>query len=321
MDSRMKKAATALLCMQRHSWEQGMAMQAFLECGQMEEVIALAYEAVYRRTEDGRAAVIGAADAVTDPCSVGEALLRACDLTQDKSLIEGKEALLAWALFRAPRNEEGVVYHLDTGRQFWVDSMYMLPPFLAAAGHIPEALNNLYGYWNALFDREAELMCHMWDDERKVYVRDAHWGTGNGWALAAMARMMGLLPAEYESDRKRIQEMVQVLLDSLLKRMRAEGFFHDVVDDASTFVETNLSQMTAYTIFRGTNEGWLDRGYLPAAQQMRSAAAGAQNRFGFVENVCGAPTFDKPGLSPEGQAFFLLMENEAGKGQNSYGKF
>lgn len=321
MENRVEKAKRCLLSMQRHSWEQGLAMQAFYEQGDMELVVCLAHEAVYRATKDGRAAAIGVFDAVTDPCAVGEALLAACELTKDETLIKGKDALLAWALEKAPKSSEGVLYHLNTSRQFWVDSMYMLPPFLAAAGHIPEALNNLYGYWNALFDREAELMCHMWDDERKVYVRDAHWGTGNGWALAAMARMMGLLPAEYESDRKRIQEMVQVLLDSLLKRMRAEGFFHDVVDDASTFVETNLSQMTAYTIFRGTNEGWLDRGYLPAAQQMRSAAAGAQNRFGFVENVCGAPTFDKPGLSPEGQAFFLLMENEAGKGQNSYGKF
>lgn len=29
--------------------------------------------------------------------------------------------------------------------------------------------------------------------------------------------------------------------------------------------------------------------------------------------VTAAPSFDKPGISPEGQAFFLLMENAAGK--------
>jgi hypothetical protein len=30
--------------------------------------------------------------------------------------------------------------------------------------------------------------------------------------------------------------------------------------------------------------------------------------YGLVQGVCGAPTFDKPGVAPEGQAFFLMME-------------
>lgn len=202
-ENKMEKAARALLCMQRHSWEQGTAMQAFLEWGKMEVVEALAYEAVYRRMEDGRAATIGFMDAVTDPCSVGEGLLRVCEMIKDEKLLEGYEALLTWALRKAPRNEEGVLYHLTTSKQFWVDSMYMLPPFLIAAGHVEEALVNFYGYWEVLFDRKAKLMHHMWDDEKKIYIRDAHWGTGNGWTLAAMARMIRLLPAEYE-DRKSV---------------------------------------------------------------------------------------------------------------------
>ena len=35
------------------------------------------------------------------------------------------------------------------------------------------------------------------------------------------------------------------------------------------------------------------------------------DRFGFVRNVCGAPTFDRPGVAPEGQAFFIMMEAAA----------
>ena len=45
MDKR-KKAAMALLCMQRYSWEQGTAMQAFLESGEDEIVLKMAKEAV-----------------------------------------------------------------------------------------------------------------------------------------------------------------------------------------------------------------------------------------------------------------------------------
>lgn len=194
MNEKTERAKRALLAMQRHSWEQGLAMQAFYEQGDMETVTFLACEAVYRSTEDGRAATIGVFDAVTDPCSVGEVLLAVCERTKDEALIKGKDALLTWALERAPRNEDGVLYHLDTCKQFWVDSMYMLPPFLAAAGYYEEALQNFYGYYEALYDKEQGLMSHMWDDEKKTFIRKAHWGTGNGWALAAMVRMQALLP-------------------------------------------------------------------------------------------------------------------------------
>ncbi|MBV8276885.1 MAG: glycosyl hydrolase, partial [Verrucomicrobia bacterium] len=39
----------ALLSMQRNSWEQGVAMDAFFEQGDRDVVIALAKEAAYRR--------------------------------------------------------------------------------------------------------------------------------------------------------------------------------------------------------------------------------------------------------------------------------
>ena len=311
MDNRQEKAARCLLAMQRHSWEQGCAMQAFYEWGRMEEVTALAYEAVYRRMEDGRLATIGVTDAITDPCSVGEALIAACRATNDPKLIEGKEALLQWALQKAPRNERGVLYHLNTSEQFWVDSMYMLPPFLAAAGCCAEALTNLSGYYEALYDKKAGLMCHMWDDAAKAYIRDAHWGSGNGWALASMARMIGLLPEEYADEIEKIKGMAGTLLERTLAYMRPDGLFYDVLDDETTFVETNFSQMAAYTIYRGMSDGWLPESLLPKAEKMRAAANSKMNEFGFICDVCGAPTFDKPGHSPEGQAFYLLMEHAA----------
>ena len=54
-----KQVKDALLCMQRHSWEQGVAMQAMLETGDLPAVILMAHEAVNRQTADGRAATIG----------------------------------------------------------------------------------------------------------------------------------------------------------------------------------------------------------------------------------------------------------------------
>jgi len=66
--------------------------------------------------------------------------------------------------------------------------------------------------------------------------------------------------------------------------------------------------MLAYAIYRGVQFGVLDRGYLDQAAVMRRAALAKVDRYGFVQDVAGAPRFDRPGTSPEGQAFTLLME-------------
>ncbi|MDR2749845.1 MAG: glycoside hydrolase family 88 protein, partial [Clostridiales bacterium] len=133
----------SLLAMQRYSWEQGVTAQAFLEQGNMPLVIALSMEAANRALPDGRVADIGHSGAATDPCSVGEALLASVQATGDEKMSYAYDGLLEWALHKAPRNSKGVVYHFDSTKQFWSDSMYMLPPFLAASGFYAEALLNI----------------------------------------------------------------------------------------------------------------------------------------------------------------------------------
>jgi hypothetical protein len=44
---------------------------------------------------------------------------------------------------------------------------------------------------------------------------------------------------------------------------------------------------------------------------MRAAARAKVDQYGFVQGVCGAPTFDQAGVAAEGQAFFLMMEAAA----------
>ena len=102
--------------------------------------------------------------------------------------------------------------------------------------------------------------------------------------------------------------MLKEQLDICLKWMRLDGLFHDVVDDPNTFVETNLGQMLSYAIYRGIQLGVLEKKYLEKAEKMRAAALAKVDRYGFVQDVAGAPRFDRPGTSPEGQAFTLLME-------------
>ncbi|HUI73064.1 MAG TPA: glycoside hydrolase family 88 protein [Spirochaetia bacterium] len=305
------RVKTALLCMQRHSWEQGVAAQAFLESGETDLVILCAKEAAARQLADGRLAVMGGATAVTDPAAVGEALLFAARATGDESLERAAARMIDWLLHRAPRTTDGILYHLHDRPQVWVDSFYMAPPFLCAAGYHEEALKQIHGYRKLLHDPSCGLMSHIWDDGLRAFARKAFWGVGNGWALAGMTRVIQALPAELKQERETLKGWVREGVDVCLARMRVDGLFHDVVDDPSTFVETNLAQMLSYVIFRGMSAGWIDAGYLKHAEKMRHAAQGKVDRFGLVHGVCSSPHFDRPGTAAEGQAFFLLMETAA----------
>jgi unsaturated rhamnogalacturonyl hydrolase len=301
----------ALLSMQRNSWEQGVAMDAFFEQGDRDVVIALAKEAAYRITPDGRPAMIRPDEGITDPCSVGEALIFAFQETDDKELGDACDSLLNWALKSAPRNQDGIVYHVPNRPEFWIDSMYMLPPYLAAAGHPEEALHQIRGYRTALFDPHAGLFGHKWDDEKQAFVRKDFWGVGNGWAAAGLARTIDLLPETMSSQKRELVQITRALVDCLLQYKRSDWLFHDVIDDPGSFVEVNLSQMLAYSIYRGLIAGWLSGEYEKAARSLRQAVCGKVDRFGLVQGVCGAPHFDKPGVAAEGQAFYLMLDAAA----------
>lgn len=305
------KVRRVMLSMQRHAWEQGVAAQALLERGDTELVILLAREAVLRQWEDGRLGQICDNHGVTDPAANGEAVLFAAEAADDPALKAAAGKMLDYLLRVAPKTKDGVLHHIDDKPQVWVDSVYMAPPFLAVAGRPDEAVRQVEGFRRLLWNPEAKLFSHIWDDGRSAFERRAFWGVGNGWAAAGMTRVAAALPAAMAEDKRRLTGYIKDVIDGCLARQREDALFHDVVDDRSTFVETNLAQMLAYAIYRGVKAGWLDASYRPRADRMRAAAEAKVDDQGYVRDVCGSPTFEAPGVATEGQAFFLLMEAAA----------
>ena len=304
----IEKVKHALLTMQRYSWEQGAAAQAFLELGETDTVVLMAREAILRARDDGRLGLMGDNHAVTDPAANGEAVLFAAQETGDPALRAAAHNMLDYLLAQAPRTSEGTLHHITNKPQVWIDSMYMAPPFLAAADHPAEAVRQIEGFRDLLWLSEKQLFAHIWDDGEGVFLRQACWGVGNGWAAAGMTRVIRALPATMADQKVRLINQIRAVLDGCLAHQRNDSLFHDVIDDPATFVETNLAQMLAYTIYRGVAGGWLDTTYLQAADGMRKAAHRKVDPYGLVQDVCGAPHFDHPGTATEGQAFFLLME-------------
>jgi rhamnogalacturonyl hydrolase YesR len=216
--------------------------------------------------------------------------------------------MLDYLLHRAPKTDDGILYHNDPELWVWSDAAYMAPPFLAVAGQPREAIKQLEGFRARLLDPEKRLYSHIWDEEKQAFQRQDCWGVGNGWTAAGITRVIRALPQDMVRERQRLVGYAREVIDGCLAHQREDGLFHDIVDKPTTFVETNLAQMLAYSIYRGITGGWLDLAYREPADRMREAAHSKVDSYGLVQGVCGSPHFDHPGTATEGQAFFLLME-------------
>lgn len=305
---RLQKVINAMLCMQRASWEQGVAMQALWELGETQLAYLMAKESVLRQLPDGRLSVLYTDNGVTDPAASGEVVLKISQETGDNEFVEAHKKMLDFILNKAPKSSGGIIYHILSGPEIWIDSMYMLPPFLSTSGEYNEAVKQIKGIRKALWNPEKKLYSHRWHDEKKTFPNKKFWGVGNGWALAGIARVIDHLPENMHAERNILISYELENIEGCLHYLRPDGLFHNVIDDPNTFIETNLSQMLAYTIYRGIKSGWLSDVFFEKAEIMRKAAISKVDRYGFVADVCGAPHFNSPGRATEGQAFFLLME-------------
>ena len=304
-------ALFAMMGFQRASWEQGVAGQALLETGEREAAIALAHASLVHVNASGVVAAGGGS--TTDPLMLGDCLWWAARETGDPALVKAADDMLQFALQGAPRAEDGTPYHQAGSREMWSDGSFTTPPFLAAAGQYDAAVAQLLGVHRRLWDPNKKLIHHRWSEPKQVLVDPRFWGGGNGWTAAAFARVIRSLPPDRQTDRARLAAMLRELIDGCLTHQRPDGLFYDEVDNPSSYVETDLAAMLAYAIYESVRGGWLPADYLAPADRMRAAVRAKVDHFGFVQGVAGAPYFDRPGISTEGQAFFILMEASARK--------
>ena len=302
-----EKAKNAMLAMQRASWEQGTAIQAMIECADYDMLRLLVNAAIVRQTRDGRTSMLGSNNNVTDPVAAGYGILKCHELFGDENYKQAADRLYNYCINAAPRNEAGTVYHLNNRREIWSDSVYMLPPFLAAYGDYDECLKQIRGYRACLWNTEKKLFSHRWSDDENSFINARFWGGGNGWAAAAFAIIYELLLADRQDYKTEIASYLTELLEGLQTNLRPDGLFNDFVGEPDSFVETNLSQMAAFAIFKSIKTGAIDAKYLEFAKKMKAGALSKVDEYGYVQGAAGSPSFNSPGTSTEAQAFLLMM--------------
>lgn len=254
--------------------------------------------------------------------AIGHGVLDFYDRTgEDRYLAaarRAKESLLSF-----DRTENGGIPHHDPDqagmKSLWIDSVYMMCPFLARLGALDddqeafdEAAKQLLVHAKHLQDPATGLFRHIWVETPNYYPQGTFWARGNGWAAASLVEVLDRLPESHD-DRDELLSILQTLSASLLDYQDGGGFWPNIVDDPHTPLETSGTTMFAYAFLRALDLGLLGRDeYREAANSAIEAAARVVDDNGAVTRVAGPPGGPEAPLTdtPYGQGWFLMAAHE-----------
>jgi len=199
--------------------------------------------------------------------------------TGDKKYLE-KGKLLADDEYKTARPDG-----LSTYTRFWVDDMYMVSSLQAQAYkslkdtlYLNRAARQLVVYCDKL-QRPNGLFYHR--DDAPFY-----WGRGNGWAAAAMAEVLPLLPSENKYYAPLMNSYLK-MMEALLGCQGEDGMWHQLLDDPASFAETSCTGMFVFALATGIEKGWLPADkYLGKTTKGWNALAGYIDDKGGVREVC-----------------------------------
>ncbi len=196
----------------------------------------------------------------------------------------------------------------------WVDALHMaMPPFVrvAADQRDPAVLEKLY----ALYSHPKRTLA-LYDAGHGFWYRDARWAPpsgvlsptgrpvfwsrGNGWAMAAHAKTLELLPATDPRHRE-YADTLAGMAAALRASQRADGFWSVNLGDPDDFPgpETSGTGLATFGLAYGVRAGILDRKkYLPVAARawnaMATRAVHRDGYVGYVQNVANSPDSGQP---------------------------
>lgn len=198
----------------------------------------------------------------------------------------GDEHYLNKPLFLANHEFEKVQEDgLSSFTRFWVDDMYMVGSLQAQAYkstgdtvYLNRAAKTIKVYCDKL-QRPNGLFYHRSD-------APFYWGRGNGWAAAAFAELIQVLPEDHKYYQD-IKDAFQVMMSTLINYQGDDGMWHQLLDDAESYPETSCTGMFIYALATGIDRGWLPYdNYAGVVAKGWDALAVYVDDQGRTENVC-----------------------------------
>ena len=180
---------------------------------------------------------------------------------------------------------EGVLSEILTRPEiddwWWADAFFMAMPTLAMQANRTgdrrylDKLAQMFGdsaHRRGLWSAQERL---FYESEAYQAVRTPHtgarffWGRGAGWAIAALARVLEVLPSD-SPHRSLYEEPFKAMAGRLISLQRSDGFWTANLLDAAACPgpETTTTALFVYSLAWGVNHGLLTRATFDPAIQL-----------------------------------------------------
>jgi unsaturated rhamnogalacturonyl hydrolase len=153
-----------------------------------------------------------------------------------------------------------------------IDSLYHVPPFIAACGGLlgdeslhEEGLAMWVDHAAALGAPGTTLLFHNYEHgtgRRRGY----GWGRGNGWALFGLLDLIEILP-DKGPHRKVAIERFRDLAAAVLPLQDHSGFWHTLLDDPDSYLETSTAGFFGAIFTKGVRLNLLPVEYGASAER------------------------------------------------------
>lgn len=223
----------------------------------------------------------------------------------------------------------------------WIDAFQMAMPVFARLGVLYndnryyERMFEMYNYsktvqgGKGLFNPEDNL---WWRDKdfvapyKEPNGQDCYWSRGNGWVVAALVRVLEVMPKN-APHRKEYQKMLVKMLEALVPIQRTDGFWNASLHDPNNFggKETTGTALFVYGMAWGVNNGIISsKKYMPVIEKawnaMSKEAVHPSGFLGYVQGTGKQPSegqpvtyTNTPDFEDYGLGCFLLAGSEVYK--------
>ena len=220
----------------------------------------------------------------------------------------------------------------------WVDAIQMAMPLFTRLGvlykdtayfrkmydlyHYTKTIHGVHGLYNPdehLWWRDKDFV----PPYKEPNGQNCYWSRGNGWVLAALVRVLSLLPQKDPHRPEYLQDYLD-MIKALIPLQRPDGFWNVSLHDSTHFggKEVSGTALFTYGIAWGIRQGYLEKkAFLPVVLRSWNAlvkdALHDNGMLGYVQGTGKEPkdgqpvSYDKmPDFEDYGLGCFLLAGSE-----------
>ena len=207
--------------------------------------------------------------------------------------------------YKIQRAREVMEYQMSTPNRdywWWADGLYMVMPVMTKMYNItknPLYLEKLHEYWtyanSIMYDAEEGLYYrdgkYIYPKHKSVNGKKDFWARGDGWVLAALAKVLKDLP-ETDQYRQEYIDRFQTMAKSVAACQQPEGYWtRSMLDpEHAPGPETSGTAFFTYGLLWGMNNGLLDKAtYQPVVMKawnyLTTVALQPDGRIGYVQPI------------------------------------